>query len=249
MANAKETSPASDYLPRPPTREEQRQLADFLVSLGEYEADDARSIAEAAYVAVYEHYSTGGPGYCGKLMSVVWDGSPSTFDIFTYRGGEMVRSGREYDEKECDRCGAKNASLCVNCWKLHERRPRPPEATALAHTPGFWEAYSIGKGNPDRYIGLWESEERYMVGAFDSLGTPRTSKTICLLDPVRECEANARLIALSPRMADALLEAFDLFRGEIDAEVDHINGNNFLDAFLYWRASHEHLLNRLEGRS
>jgi len=45
------------------------------------------------------------------------DGAPSFFDVFTWEQGEMVRSGREYDEKECDRCGEPNGTLCANCWR------------------------------------------------------------------------------------------------------------------------------------
>ena len=77
-------------------------------------------------------------------------------------------------------------------------------ATPSAHTPGFWKPYSIGRGNPDRYMGPWESDERYMVGAFVSLTKPTTSKTICLLDPLRECEANAHLIAAAPELLEHL---------------------------------------------
>ncbi|HYH66195.1 MAG TPA: hypothetical protein VD866_15995 [Urbifossiella sp.] len=54
-------------------------------------------MADSAYTAVYDRYSTGGPGYAGKLMSVVWDGAPSFSDVFTWEDGTMVRSPRDYD--------------------------------------------------------------------------------------------------------------------------------------------------------
>jgi hypothetical protein len=95
-------------------------------------------------------------------------------------------------------------------------------ATSPAHTPGSWEHYSIGDGNPDRYMGPWESKERFMVGAFSSPDAPRTSKTICLLDPVRECEANARLIAAAPDLRRASQELYDRLQdylGVSDAEL------------------------------
>jgi hypothetical protein len=84
-------------------------------------SEDAEGIAAAAYVAVYDHYMTGSPGYVGKLMSVVWDDAPSFFDVFTWEKGQIVRSGRDYDAKECDRCGAKNGTLCWNCWRQSGR--------------------------------------------------------------------------------------------------------------------------------
>lgn len=73
---------------------------------------------------MYDDYCTGGPGYAGKLLSVVWDGGPSFFDVFTWQGGQMERTGREFDEKECDHCGAKNGTLCANCWRQWDARLR-----------------------------------------------------------------------------------------------------------------------------
>ena len=102
--------------PRPPTEDELRQLAGRLRR--EYGLHpDETGYVHAAYIAVYDHYQTGCPGYCGKLMSVEWDGAPSFFDVFTWEQGTMVRSGREYGEKECDRCGGRNGTLCANCWR------------------------------------------------------------------------------------------------------------------------------------
>lgn len=95
--------------PRKPTGEELSQLADWLLSQG-YFQDDATWIAQAAFVSVFDRYVTGGPGYSGKLLSVVWDGSPSTYDVFTWHDGKMVHCGREYDQKECGRCGKKDGT-------------------------------------------------------------------------------------------------------------------------------------------
>ena len=92
------------------------------------------------------------------------------------------------------------------------------ENTATSHTPGFWKHYSIGIGNPDRYMGPWESKDRYMAGAFDSTSQPTTSKTICLLDPLRECEANARLIAAAPKLLDACKMLLKVLVEDCDAE-------------------------------
>jgi hypothetical protein len=88
------TEATTTQAPRTPNAEELQQLAGWLAGQG-YDLDDATGIASAAYVAVYDYYMTGGPGYVGKLMSVVWDGSPSTFDVFTWQGGEMICEVRE----------------------------------------------------------------------------------------------------------------------------------------------------------
>lgn len=50
-------------------------------------------------------------------MSVVWDGGPSCFDVFTWEGGTMVRSTREHDENACDHCGTGSDTLRADCWR------------------------------------------------------------------------------------------------------------------------------------
>lgn len=70
-----------------------------------------------AYIAVYDRYITGSPGYIGKLMTVVWDAGPSFYDVFVWQDGKIERCGREFDDRECSRCGAANGTLCFNCWR------------------------------------------------------------------------------------------------------------------------------------
>ncbi|OYW19475.1 MAG: hypothetical protein B7Z55_08760 [Planctomycetales bacterium 12-60-4] len=60
-----------------------------------HDPDDALLTALTAYVAVYDECFSGGPGFVGKLMSVVWDGSLSVFDVFTWENGEMTCVDRE----------------------------------------------------------------------------------------------------------------------------------------------------------
>lgn len=86
------------HSPRNPTTGELQELTEYLLSEG-YDAEDAAETAASAYAAVYDHYSTGGPGYVGKLMSVVWDSSPFIFDVFTWEDGKMERSDREIDTR------------------------------------------------------------------------------------------------------------------------------------------------------
>lgn len=128
MANANETSPAKNRV-RVPTPGELAELATWLQSTG-HDPDVAKGTAECASIAVFDDYCTDCPGYSGKLMSVVWSGSPTFFDVFTWEDGKLERSGRDYDQHECSRCGASNGTLCCNCWRSHERK-----ATARSDTP------------------------------------------------------------------------------------------------------------------
>ncbi|MEK6262939.1 MAG: hypothetical protein AABP62_30435 [Planctomycetota bacterium] len=85
--------------PRSPNSSEIKQLASWLQKQG-YDANDAALTARAAYVAVYDNYVTCCPGYCGKLISVVWDGSPDCFDVFTWCEGKMLREDRDDNDSE-----------------------------------------------------------------------------------------------------------------------------------------------------
>ena len=80
----------SEYVPRIPTRKEIRELK----RLNMVECGDTTAV-DNAYIAVFDRYCTGCPGYCGKVMSVIWDGSPSTFDVYTWRDGELHHVKRD----------------------------------------------------------------------------------------------------------------------------------------------------------
>ncbi len=71
--------------PRAPNAEELRQLTGWLASEGYID-----ETVNCAYVAVHEHYVSGCPGYAGKVMSVVWDVSPSFFDVFIWEKGRIA---------------------------------------------------------------------------------------------------------------------------------------------------------------
>jgi hypothetical protein len=64
------------------------ELTAWLVAQG-HEQDTADEIAQSAFVSVFDHYQTDGPGYTGKVMTVVWSGSPSVFNVFVWRNGKM----------------------------------------------------------------------------------------------------------------------------------------------------------------
>jgi hypothetical protein len=79
-------SRSAEFIPRPPIRREFHELSEWLVEQGYYR-DDAEMITRNAYVAVYDHFATGCPGYIGKVMSVVWDGL--SHDAFIWRDGAI----------------------------------------------------------------------------------------------------------------------------------------------------------------
>lgn len=72
--------------PRKPNAKERRQLLDWLAdqrkepSILENEEEEIAGCA----IAVFDGYITDGPGYCGKIMTVVWSGAPSIFNVFTF---------------------------------------------------------------------------------------------------------------------------------------------------------------------
>jgi len=49
------------------------------------------------YIAVFDHYCTGCPGYSGKLLYLVWDGTPDCCDVFVWKGSEMIHYAQHSD--------------------------------------------------------------------------------------------------------------------------------------------------------
>jgi hypothetical protein len=80
-------------IPRLPTDDELDQMA--VAVAGEevgYNKDESLEFLQAARVAVFDDYISDGPGYVGKVATVVWPGGPSLFDVFTWDGdGAVVR--------------------------------------------------------------------------------------------------------------------------------------------------------------
>ncbi len=98
--------------PRKATFEETQRLEDYLsVEMGcwgnETDADRAniQGLMENAAIAVFDDYITDSPGYSGKLIMVVWAGSPSMYEVFTFKDKIQVRVNqdkgfiKEEDEK------------------------------------------------------------------------------------------------------------------------------------------------------
>ena len=54
-----------------------------------YEDDEASHLVEQEYVAVFDNYLTGGPGYSGNVMIVVWDGGSGQYEAYAWNNKEM----------------------------------------------------------------------------------------------------------------------------------------------------------------
>ena len=82
--------------PRKPTSEEKQELANLLISEAGYEQEEIAQIIDSSAVAVFNDYVTGGPGYSGKVMMVVWEASPSVFNVYTWNKGQIEETKHEF---------------------------------------------------------------------------------------------------------------------------------------------------------
>ena len=90
-------------IPRAPTTEEKEQLIAYNLKRyydnpTEEDREEQRGFTEHAAIAVFDDYITGSPGYVGKLMVVVWDGSPTFYDAYmcyTWHNGKIEFRAKE----------------------------------------------------------------------------------------------------------------------------------------------------------
>ena|SRR5947207_794403 len=84
--------------PRKPIEQEKQELVEFLLSHDykndENERENIVGYFENAAIAVFDNYVTGGPGYAGKLMVVVYDGAPEQTETYIWQRENWI------DEKE-----------------------------------------------------------------------------------------------------------------------------------------------------
>lgn len=85
--------------PRLPTQEEKEQLAAVAVvqqhgssSVSAKLMENMKEIVDAAFIAVYDDYSTGSPGWFGKVMSVIWDNGAEYYQVYAWnKDGQLER--------------------------------------------------------------------------------------------------------------------------------------------------------------
>ena len=77
---------------RKPTDDEKAALASFFTAEGQETMPE-----DMEFVAVFDHYCTGGPGYCGVVYVVLWNGSPGNVTTLIMQDGALVRAGEMVD--------------------------------------------------------------------------------------------------------------------------------------------------------
>jgi len=91
---------------RPPTKAERRELLEWIQA--NWGGDATRNDVMTRYgtwIAVFPHYCTGGPGYSGKVMVAIFDGSPSFYYVWTWRDGQLEEEDRGLASGEgCPSC-------------------------------------------------------------------------------------------------------------------------------------------------
>ncbi len=80
--------------PRKPTQEEKDQLVQYLwlknyVDPTDADKEEQQGFVENAAISVFDHYTTDSPGYQGKLMVVVWGGSPTLCQVYIWNREEI----------------------------------------------------------------------------------------------------------------------------------------------------------------
>ena len=86
-----------EFKPRRPTDQEKDELVRYFVDNEGWPEDNTNQSVQGAYIAVFDRYTTDSPGFSGKLMSVVWSGSPTMYDVFVWDHGRIVKQDREWD--------------------------------------------------------------------------------------------------------------------------------------------------------
>jgi hypothetical protein len=91
MAHAPQRFPARNS-PRPPTEHE---LAEVWAWMKEQRYDEMYLLEEASWfeqfwIAVFDHYITGSPGYAGKVLYLIWDGTPANCTVFVWNKANIV---------------------------------------------------------------------------------------------------------------------------------------------------------------
>jgi hypothetical protein len=73
---------------RIPTKEEKIELVEYILKhdlrSDENERANIEGFVESAAIAVFDNYITSSPGYSGKLMVVVYQGSPEMTETYTW---------------------------------------------------------------------------------------------------------------------------------------------------------------------
>ncbi len=92
MTGSLQTASAIQNIPRPPCNNELEQLWKWLKNEGHVEAYHLQKshLLDTLWITVFDTYITDGPGYAGRLMYLIWGGTPECCDVFVWHGKELV---------------------------------------------------------------------------------------------------------------------------------------------------------------
>lgn len=83
--------------PRPATEQELELLRRHYMEIFGYDYEESDMLLNAE-IAVHDHYSTGGPGYQGKVATIVWDGAPEyVSSVWFNKDGSVCDSANHSD--------------------------------------------------------------------------------------------------------------------------------------------------------
>ena len=57
--------------------------------------DQTKDLLKKSYIAVFDHYMSDSPGYSGKVIVVVFSGSPEINSVYGYRNNEIFEFERD----------------------------------------------------------------------------------------------------------------------------------------------------------
>jgi hypothetical protein len=83
---------------RSPRVQERDDILNWMVSEGQDPQDCAGMLSQAA-VGVADGYITDGPGYAGRVISIVWSGDPSIHQVLIYQDGRLTDAGCDRAER------------------------------------------------------------------------------------------------------------------------------------------------------
>ena len=85
---------------RPPSRSELAALWSWLKAeqhVENYLLHES-SWYQQFYIAVFDNYITGSPGYCGRVLYLIWDGGVEQIDVFIFRDRQLIHVGKHHED-------------------------------------------------------------------------------------------------------------------------------------------------------
>ena len=79
------------YSFRKATATEMKQLAHFQMKRYGFDFDEALCLLQCAYIVVFDMYIASNQVYRGKVLSIVWNGSPSQFEVYIWKDKKIHR--------------------------------------------------------------------------------------------------------------------------------------------------------------